>query len=80
MTLQEALKIAEANKDALKLKRIKEYHDRYVFEYGNENDEPLILSGPLYVMKNTGEVNVFFPPDYDSDYLDSGIDIPIPQE
>ena len=80
MTLQEALKIAEDNKYAPKLNKIIEFFDRYVFSYSYENNEPVICSGPLYVMKDTGEVNVFFPPDYDSDYLDSGIDIPIPEE
>ena len=71
-------KIAEKEKYAPILVQITEYYDRYVFSYVAENGEAPDIS-PLYVMKETGEIGVFFPPDYDDDYYNSGIDIPIPE-
>ena len=80
ITLQEAIKIAEnAGNKGLLLYQITEYPDRYVFDYGLESGESLINSVPPYVMKDTGETGVFFPPDYDDDYYNSGIDIPVPE-
>ena len=78
MTLSEAIKIAEQKKYAPKLSSIIEYADRYVFGYSGFNGEIPDLS-PLYVMKNNGEVGVFFPPDYDDDYFYSGKSIQIPE-
>ena len=60
------------------LNQIVEYPDRYVFGYAMLNGEEPDIS-PLYVMKDTGETGVFFPPDYDDDYYNSGVNIPIPE-
>ena len=78
ITLQEAIKIAENEKFAPILAQITEYHDRYVFSYVEQNGEAPDIS-PLYVMKETGETGLFFPPDYDNEYYDSGVDIPVPE-
>ena len=79
ITLQEALQIAEKNKYADKLISIREYHDRYVMSYAY-SDKDILCESPIYVMKDTGKVGVFFPPDYSEEYYNSGINIPIPQE
>ncbi len=79
MTVHEVIRIAETVKYAPKLAGIGEYPDRYVVSYVNEKGVAPDVS-PLYVMKATGETGVFFPPDYDREYLDSGVTIPIPQE
>ena len=79
MTVHEAIKIAEGNKYEEKLAHIKEYPDRYVMTYVDGNGEMPDLS-PMYVMKDTGEEGTFFPPDFSEEYLDSGVDVPIPQE
>ena len=78
LTFQEAIKIANKEKYAPKLVQITEYFDRYVFSYAARNGEAPDIS-PLYVMKDTGKTGVFFPPDYDDDYYNSGIDIPVPE-
>lgn len=76
ITLQEAIKMAEHSEyEGLILWGIVEYSDRYVFDYGSEDGEPLLIS-PLYVMKDTGETGDFFPPDYDDEYYNSGVEIP----
>lgn len=78
ITLQKAIKVAENEKFAPIIAQIIEYSDRYVFSYVAENGETPDIS-PLYVMKDTGETGVFFPPDYDDDYYNSGVNIPIPE-
>ena len=77
ITLKEALKIANQEMEGLKLASIKEYPDRYTFEHVDENGKGFICSGPLYVMKDTGNIGIFFIPDYDENYLDSGVEIPL---
>ena len=80
LTLKEAIKIANKKKYAPKLISIKEYADRYVFYYTNENNETMYCSGGLYVMKGSGKTGVFFPPDYDDEYFFSGVEIPVPDD
>ena len=80
ITLQEAVKIAKNNKknfwlDGLLFYGIVEYTDRFVFDYCLESGEPLAGIASLYVKKDTGEVDYFFPPDYDIDYLNSGVEV-----
>ena len=79
MTVHELIEIAEANKYAEKLGTITEYADRYVVSYVSGDGEVPDVS-PLYIMKDTGEVGTFFPPYFSDEYLDSGVDVPIPQE
>ena len=82
ITLKDAISIANDIHDkeymGLILYSIREYPDRYVFSYGFELDkyEPLFGDGAIYVMKDTGYTNIFFPPDYDHDFLASGVDLP----
>ena len=73
ITFEEALKIAEENKYGDKLAFIEEFPDRYVFEYVSAEGYWYIVGGPLSVMKGTGEVDIFHPPHYDDDYLNSGV-------
>ncbi len=73
ITFEEALKIAEENKYGDKLAFIEEFSDRYVFDYVSAEGYGYIVSGPLSVMKETGETGRFFPPHYDDDYKKSGI-------
>ena len=79
ITLQEAIQIAEKNKYADKLVSIREYHDRYVMSYAYA-DGSVSCDSPMYIMKDTGEVGVFFPPDYSKEYYYSGINVPILQK
>ena len=79
ITLREAIKIADKEKYAPVLAQITEYSDRYVFSYVEQNGEAPDIS-PLHVMKETCETGLFFPPDYDDEYYNSGINIPIPKD
>ena len=79
MTVLEAIKIAEKHKYAPKLADITEYTDRFVMSYVGEDGE-ILDESPMYVMKETGEVGTFFPPDYDGDFLKSGIRRRVPKE
>ena len=79
ITLQEAIKIADKEKYAPVLTQITEYQDRYVMTYVYEDGKLLVCGSALYVMKDTGKVGAFFPPDYDDNYYDSGVKIPIPE-
>ena len=76
ITLKEAIRIAEINKYAPKLASIIEYSDRFVFVCVGEDGEVWDIS-PMYIMKDTGKMGSFFPPDYDEKYLDSGVEIPL---
>lgn len=65
-----------------KLLSVFEYEDCYTFEYGDIDPQtgealPLITGGPTKVDKRTGRVDLFFPPDYSAEYLDSGKEIPL---
>ncbi len=79
MTVDDLIKIAEENKYEEKLAGITEYSDRYVVSYVGKNGEVPDLS-PMYVMKDTGKTGTFFPPDFNDEYLDSGVDVLIPEE
>lgn len=80
VTLQEAIQIANSVKYAPILIGIIEYSDRYVFDYTTEKNENLIVSRLISVMKETGKIEYFFPPDYDDDYLNSGVEISVPDD
>ena len=80
MTVHELIKLAELHKDGPKLAAITEYPDLYEVCYVGENGEVLDISSTMSIMKDTGEIGSFFPPDFSEEYLDSGVDIPIPQE
>ena len=81
MTLEEAKQIAEKNKYAKNLVSIEEFPDRYVFTCLDDYWELMIdgkgmsFDPPSYIMKNTGEVGTFFYPDYDDEFLASGVEV-----
>lgn len=80
MTVHEVISIAETVKYAPKLAAIDEFPDRYVVCYVGEKGEVPCVGSVLCIMKDTGEVGTFFPPDFSDEYYDSGVKIPIPQE
>ena len=80
MTVHELIAMAEPRKYGPKLGSITEYSDRYVVCYVEEDGSPLVVGRSLCIMKDTGEIGTFFPPDFSDEYYDSGVDIPIPQE
>ena len=80
LTLDEALKIAEEQSHDPMLEAIEEYPDRYVLWYGDGSDEECIGADVTSIMKDTGKVCGFFPPDFDEDYLESGKRLPIPEK
>ena len=85
ISLEEARKKVDAIENAdgksTKLTMITEYPDQYAFLYSyyDEDGNELEIEGPGYyaVKKRTGNVDRFFPPDYDEKYFKSGKNIPV---
>lgn len=73
MGYQEAIKIANANANAVGdiVCEVIEFNDRFVISYEDREGNVPDVS-PIFVLKESGDVGTFFPPDYDGNFLKSG--------